>query len=57
MASMKGPGWSAKRDLPGKHACGPAGNKKVGCGTVVLHEAEGERLQSREIAASFCGGI
>jgi hypothetical protein len=46
MAPMKGPGRSAKRDLPGKHASGPAGNKEVGCGTVVLYEAEGERLQT-----------
>jgi len=46
MAPMKGPGQSAKRDLPGKHASGPAGNKEVGCGTVVLYEAEGERLQT-----------
>ena len=46
MAPMKGPGRSAKRDLPGKHASGPAGNKEVGCGTVVLYDAEGERLKT-----------
>src|SRR3990172_9593496 len=46
MAPMKGPGRSAKRDLPGKHASGPAGNKEVGCGTVVLYDAEGQRLQT-----------
>ena len=46
MAPMKGPGRRTKRDLPGKHASGPAGNKEVGCGTVVLYEAEGERLQT-----------
>jgi hypothetical protein len=46
MAPMKGPGRSAQRDLPGKHASGPAGNKEVGCGTVVLYDAEGERLQT-----------
>lgn len=46
MAPMKGPGRNAKRDLPGKHASGPAGNKEVGCGTVVLYEAAGERLQT-----------
>jgi len=46
MAPMKGPGRSGKRDLPGKHASGPAGNKEVGCGTVVLYDAEGERLQT-----------
>ena len=46
MAPMKGPGRSAKRDLPGKHASGPAGNKEVGCGTVVLYDAETERLHT-----------
>lgn len=46
MAPMKGPGRRAKRDLPGKHASGPAGNKEVGCGTVVLYGAESERLQT-----------
>jgi hypothetical protein len=46
MAPMKGPGRSAQRDLPGKHASGPAGNKEVGCGTVVLYDAEGERLRT-----------
>ncbi len=46
MAPLKGPGRNAKRDLPGKHASGPSGNKEVGCGTVVLYDAEGERLQT-----------
>ena len=46
MAPMKGPGRSAKRDLPGKHASGPTGNKEVGCGTVVLYDAAGERLHT-----------
>jgi len=46
MAPMKGPGRSAQRDLPGKHASGPAGNKEVGCGTVVLYDAEGTRLNT-----------
>jgi hypothetical protein len=46
MAPMKGPGRSAQRDRPGKHASGPAGNKEVGCGTVVLYDVEGERLQT-----------
>ena len=46
LAPMKGPGRSAKRDLPGKHASGPAGNKEVGCGTVVLYDSAGERLHT-----------
>ena len=46
MAPMKGPSRNAQRDLPGKHASGPAGNKEVGCGTVVLYGAEGDRLQT-----------
>ena len=46
MAPMKGPGRRAKRDVPGKHASGPAGNKEVGCGTVVLYDAEGDRLHT-----------
>jgi hypothetical protein len=36
----------AKRDQPGKHASGPAGQREAGCGTVVLYDAEGERLQT-----------
>lgn len=46
MAPMKGLGRSAKRERPGKHASGPAGNKEVGCGTVVLYDAEGDRLHT-----------
>jgi len=46
MAPMKGPGRSAKRDLPGKQASGPAGHKEVGCGTVTLYDAEGNRLNT-----------
>jgi hypothetical protein len=46
MVPMKGGGRSAKRDQPGKHASGPTGNREVGCGTVVLYDAEGERLQT-----------
>jgi hypothetical protein len=47
-APMKGGGRErhAKQDLPGKHASGPTGNREVGCGTVVLYNAEGERLQT-----------
>lgn len=43
---MKGDGRQAKRDQPGKHASGPAGQREAGCGTVVLYDAEGERLQT-----------
>jgi hypothetical protein len=46
MAPMKGGDWSAKRAQPGKHASGPTGNKEVGCGTVVLYDAAGERLHT-----------
>ena len=35
-----------KRDQPGKHASGPIGQREAGCGTVVLYDAEGERLQT-----------
>lgn len=43
---MKGGQSQAKRAQPGKHASGPAGHKEAGCGTVVLYDAEGERLQT-----------
>ena len=43
---MKGSNRRAKRDLPGKHASGPTGQKEAGCGTVVLYDAEGKRLQT-----------
>jgi len=46
MLPMKGSGQSDHRDQPGKHASGPAGHKEAGCGTVVLYDAEGERLQT-----------
>jgi hypothetical protein len=36
----------AKQTEPGKHASGPTGNQEVGCGTVVLYAAEGERVQT-----------
>ena len=36
----------AKQTEPGKHASGPTGNQEVGCGTVVLYDAEGERVQT-----------
>jgi hypothetical protein len=43
---MKGGDRRAKRDQPGKHASGPMGQKEAGCGTVILYDAEGERLQT-----------
>jgi len=43
---MKGGDRRAKREQPGKHASGPTGHKEAGCGTVVLYDAEGERLQT-----------
>lgn len=46
MVRMRGGDQRAKRDLPGKHASGPTGQKEAGCGTVVLYDVEGERLQT-----------
>ena len=43
---MKHDERQVQRDQPGKHASGPAGQRKAGCGTVVLYDAEGERLQT-----------
>jgi len=43
---MKGGSRRAKGDLPGKHASGPIGQKESGCGTMVLYDAEGVRLQT-----------
>ena len=43
---MKHDERQVKRDQPGKHASGPAGQREAGCGTVVLYDAEGERLQT-----------
>jgi hypothetical protein len=43
---MKGDGRQVKRNQAGKHASGPAGQREAGCGTVVLYDAEGERLQT-----------
>jgi hypothetical protein len=37
---------SAKQAEPGKHASGPTGNQEVGCGTVVLYDTEGARVQT-----------
>lgn len=46
MAPLKGGDHRAKRAQPGKHASGPTGNREVGCGTVVLYDAQGERVQT-----------
>lgn len=43
---MKGGEHSAKRALPGKHASGPTGHQEAGCGTVVLYDPDGDRLQT-----------
>jgi hypothetical protein len=43
---MKHDERQGKRDQPGKHASGPAGQREAGCGAVVLYDAEGERLQT-----------
>lgn len=43
---MKNDERRVKRDQPGKHASGPIGQREAGCGTVVLYDAEGERLQT-----------
>jgi hypothetical protein len=43
---MKGRVQAAHRELPGKHAGGPIGQRETGCGAVVLYDAEGERLQT-----------
>jgi hypothetical protein len=39
-------GRRAQQAEPGKHASGPTGHQEVGCGTVVLYDAEGERVQT-----------
>lgn len=41
---------AAKRTEPGKHASGPAGHREVGCGTLSLYDAQGERLQTLRYA-------
>ena len=46
MVPMKGTGRAEKRSQPDKQASGPAGYREVGCGTVVLYDAGGERLST-----------
>ncbi len=46
MVRLKDGQRRAKREQPGKHASGPTGQKEAGCGTVVLYDAAGERLQT-----------
>jgi len=46
MVPMKDAGRSDKRSQPDKQASGPAGFREVGCGTVVLYDADGERLST-----------
>ncbi len=36
----------AQHSEAGKHASGPTGHQEVGCGTVVLYDADGERVQT-----------
>ena len=44
MAPMKEAGRVEKRSQPDKQASGPAGYREVGCGTLSLYDAEGQRL-------------
>lgn len=37
---------NAKHTEPGKHASGPSGYREIGCGTVVLYNADGARVQT-----------
>lgn len=41
---------AAKRAAAGKHASGPTGYREVGCGTLTLYDAEGERVQTVQYA-------
>jgi hypothetical protein len=43
---MKSDERRIQRDQAGKHASGPIGQREAGCGTVVLYDAEGQRLQT-----------
>ena len=46
MAPMKEAGRVEKRSQPDKQASGPAGYREVGCGTVSLYDADGQRLST-----------
>lgn len=43
---MKGAKRTTTAAQPGKHASGPTGQREVGCGTLVLYDAQGHRLQT-----------
>ncbi len=46
MVPMKDAERTEKRSQPDKQASGPAGYREVGCGTVVLYDADGERIST-----------
>ena len=50
LAPMKGTGRRETRAAEGKQAKGPAGYREVGCGTVSLYDADGERLETKRFA-------
>ena len=50
MIPMRGCGRRDKRSQPHKRPQGPAGFKEAGCGTVSLHDGEGERLHTLRYA-------
>jgi hypothetical protein len=37
---------NAKQAESGKHSSGPTGNREIGCGTVVLYDADGKRVET-----------
>jgi hypothetical protein len=53
MVPMKDGARAQKREdakEQGKHTCGPAGYQEVGCGTLSVYDAEGERLSTVRMA-------
>ena len=53
MVPMKDGARTQKRQdakTQGKHTCGPAGYREVGCGTLSFYDAEGERLSTVRLA-------